>query len=318
MIRPAELRGAVARLAASESTMTEPRTRRPAILDTDIGTDVDDILALVLLARASEVQLVGVTTVYGDTLLRAKMVRHVLDRMGQSDVPIGVGASETLTGRPVWWAGHEGQGIPDFDQVQVDEGNTAIDLLRRAATEHRGQLDLFAIGPLTNVAAAIMADESFVASLHHLYIMGGAFWLERPEHNIKSDPEAADIVFRSGIPMTVCGLDVTKRVWLRESGVSQIREAAGSIGPMLEDQIRRWWAFIGAKENNPHDPLAILPAIRPELFRFEQCDVRVELDGMEPGRTHLDQCGEGALRIAADVESEAAEQEIIRGLAGQS
>ena len=62
--------------------MTEPRTRRPAVLDTDIGTDVDDILALVLLARASELQLVGVTTVYGNSLLRAKMVRHVLDRMG--------------------------------------------------------------------------------------------------------------------------------------------------------------------------------------------------------------------------------------------
>src|SRR5215207_3314248 len=290
--------------------------RRPAILDTDIGTDVDDILALVLLARASEVQLVGVTTVYGDTLLRAKMVRHVLDRMGHSDVPIGVGASETLTGRPVWWAGHEGQGIPDLDQVHLDEENTAIDLLRQAATEHRGQLDLFAIGPLTNVAAAIVADDSFASSLHHLYIMGGAFWMERPEHNIKCDPEAADIVFRSGIPMTVCGLDVTKRVWLRKPDMVRVREEGGDIGAILEDQVRRWWAFIGANENNPHDPLAILPAIRPELFRFEQCDVRVEFDGDDPGRTRPDRCGAGSVRIAADVDVEAAEQEIVRRLIG--
>ncbi|MBW3632440.1 MAG: nucleoside hydrolase [Chloroflexi bacterium] len=295
--------------------MTEPRTRLPAILDTDIGTDVDDILALVLLARASEMDLIGVTTVYGDTVLRARMVRHVLDLMGRSDVPIGIGARETLTGRPVWWAGHEGQGIPDLNRVQVDESITAIDLLRRAAMQHRGRLDLFAIGPLTNVAEAIAADDSFAASLHHLYIMGGAFWIERPEHNIKCDPEAADIVFRSGIPMTVCGLDVTKRVWLRESGVSQIGESAGSIGPMLQDQIRRWWAFIGANENTPHDPLAILPALRPELFRFEQCDVRVELDGSEVGRTRVDRCGEGRMRIAADVDVEAAEEEIIRRLA---
>ncbi len=290
--------------------------RRPAILDTDIGTDVDDILALVLLARASEVQLVGVTTVYGDTLLRAKMARHVLDRMGHSDVPIGIGASETLTGRPVWWAGHEGQGIPDLDQVHVDEENTAIDLLRRAATEHRGQLDLFAIGPLTNVAAAITADDSFAASLHHLYIMGGAFWMERPEHNIKCDPEAADIVFRSGIPMTACGLDVTERVWLRETAMSQIRGAGDGIGSLLEDQVRRWWAFRGVNENNPHDPLAILSAIRPELFRFEQCEVRVELDDAAPGRTRLARCGEGSVQIAADVEVEAAEHELMRRLIG--
>src|SRR5918998_3368492 len=127
--------------------MAESDTRRPAILDTDIGTDVDDILALVLLARAPEVRLIGVTTVYGDTLLRARMTRHVLDSMGRSEVPIGIGARETLTGRPVWWAGHEGQGIPDLDRVQVDAGNTAIDLLHQAAREHRGDLDLFAIGP---------------------------------------------------------------------------------------------------------------------------------------------------------------------------
>ena len=294
--------------------MTEPRTRRPAILDTDIGTDVDDILALVLLAQAPEMDLIGVTTVYGDTVLRARMVRHVLDQMGRSDISIGIGASETLTRRPVWWAGHEGQGIPDLDRVEVDESITATGLLRRAAMEHRGNLDLFAIGPLTNVAEAIVADNSFAASLHHLYIMGGAFWMERPEHNVKCDPEAADIVFRSGIPMTVCGLDVTKRVWLRESGVSQIGEAAGSIGPMLQDQIRRWWAFTGANESTPHDPLAILPALRPELFRFEQCDVRVELDGIEVGRTRVDRRGEGALRIAADVDVEATEEAIIQRL----
>jgi purine nucleosidase len=290
--------------------------RRPAILDTDIGTDVDDILALVLLARASELQLVGVTTVYGDTVLRARMTRHVLDQMGRSDVPIGIGATETLTGRPVWWAGHEGQGIPDLDRVRVDEENTATNLLRWAAREHRGQLDLFAIGPLTNVAAAIVADDSFAASLHHLYIMGGAFWMERPEHNIKCDPEAADIVFRSGIPMTACGLDVTERVWLRETDMSQIRGAGDGIGSLLEDQVRRWWAFRGANENNPHDPLAILPAIRPELFRFEQCEVRVELDDAAPGRTRLARCGEGSVQIAADVEVEAAEHELMRRLIG--
>jgi purine nucleosidase len=288
--------------------------RRPAILDTDIGTDVDDILALELLARAPEVDLIGVTTVYGDTVLRARMVRQVLDQMGRSDIPIGIGASETLTGRPVWWAGHEGQGIPDLDRAQVDERSTATDLLRQAAMEHRGRLNLFAIGPLTNVAEVLSADDSFAASLHHLYIMGGAFWMEQPEHNIKSDPEAADIVFRSGIPMTVCGLDVTQRVWLREPGVSQIGEAASGIGSMLEDQVRRWWSFIGANANNLHDPVAILPAIRPELFRFEQCDVRVELDGMDVGRTRVDRCGEGTLRIAADVDVEAAEQEIVRRL----
>src|ERR671916_692894 len=149
--------------------MAESDTRRPAILDTDIGTDADDILALVLLARATELQLIGVTTVYGDTSLRARMTRLVLDQLDRAQVPIGVGARETLTGRPVWWAGHEGHGLPELDRVQIDEDDTAAAMLRRAAAEHRGRLELFAIGPLTNVAKAISADEGFVSSLHHLY-----------------------------------------------------------------------------------------------------------------------------------------------------
>ena len=124
--------------------------------------------------------------------------------------------------------------------MQIDEGITAADLLHQAATEHRGRLELFAIGPLTNVAEAISADDSFATSLRHLYIMGGAFWMEQAEHNIKSDPEAADIVFRSGIPMTICGLDVTQRVRLREADMSADprggrwhRLGAGGSGPAL-------------------------------------------------------------------------------------
>src|SRR5215211_882332 len=111
--------------------MAESDTRRPVLLDTDIGTDVDDLLALALLVAAPEVQLIGVTTVYGDTILRARMTRLILDQLERKAVPIGIGARETLIGRSVWWAGHEGQGIPGLDQVQIDEGLTAADLLRR-------------------------------------------------------------------------------------------------------------------------------------------------------------------------------------------
>ena len=296
--------------------MAETATPRPVILDTDIGTDVDDILALVLLARAPEFQLVGVTTVYGDTTLRARMVRQVLDQMGRSDVPIGIGATQTLTNRPVFWAGHEGHGLPGLDQTPVDENLTAADLLRRTAAEHAGQLDLIAIGPLTNVADAIEADPGFASSLHHLYLMGGAFWMDNPEHNIKCDPEAAEIVFRSGIPMTACGLDATLRAMLREADMPRLREAADGVGPLLEDQVRRWWAFIKANQNHLHDPLAILPAVRPELFRFEQCDVTVDVGGAESGRTRVANCGQGAVKIAAEVDADAAEEEIVRRLVG--
>lgn len=287
----------------------------PVILDTDIGSDVDDILALALLANAPELELVGVTTVYGDTQLRARMVRYVLDRLGLSHVPIGIGARETMSGRPVWWAGHEGESIPDLDRIPIDDMLSAQDLLRLAAMKHHGRLQVMAIGPLTNVAQAMLTQPAFAPSIEHLTIMGGAFWMPRPEHNMLCDAAAADIVVRSDIPMTFCGLDVTLRALLREDDMPRIR-AATAIGPMLEEEIRRWWSFKHATENQLHDPLAVLSLIRPDLFVFEQCDVRIKLDGPDPGSTYPERCGGGAIRIAAAVDAPAAEQEIVRRIAG--
>jgi inosine-uridine nucleoside N-ribohydrolase len=116
--------------------------------------------------------------------------------------------------------------------------------------------------------------------------------------------------------MTVCGLDVTLRAMLREADLPRLREAKDGVGPLLEDQVRRWWTFIQADENHLHDPLAILPAVRPELFRFEECDVTVDVGGAESGRTRLANCGEGAVTIAAEVDSGAAEEEIVQRVVG--
>ena len=245
------------------------------------------------------------------------MARYVCDPLGRTNVVVAAGARKTLTNRPVWWAGHEGEGIPNLDQVPVDDRLNAGEYLSRVAREHSGGLALFAIGPLANVAAAISADGSFATSLNHLYIMGGAFWMEKAEHNIKCDPEAADIVFRSGIPLSVCGLDVTTRVWLREQEVRAIGQAHGELGATLEAQIRRWWSFVGKAENNPHDPLAVLMAIRPDLFRFEACAVRVGLGEQDLARTWIGNCGHGRVRIAADVDIPAASEELVRRLAGR-
>ncbi len=92
---------------------------RPVIFDTDIGTDVDDILALVLLAKAPELQLIGVTTVYGDTLLRARIAQVTRDLLQRKEVAVIPGESRTLTGRQIFWAGLEGYGVPGLDQVQI-------------------------------------------------------------------------------------------------------------------------------------------------------------------------------------------------------
>lgn len=300
------------------------RETRVSVLDTDIGSDVDDILALTLMARTPAYNLAGVTTVYGNTELRARMARYVLRQLGRDDVAVAAGSSETLAGEPVWWGGHEGEGIPGLDEIAVDEARDGVMLLCDLAREHAGQLDVFAIGPLTNIAKAIHVDSSFAGSVRHLYIMGGAFWRPEPEHNIRSDAPAADVVFSSGIPITVCGLDVTTRVWLREDGVDEIQRGLGDFGEVLAQQFWRWLDFMvehgisdgKVKGTHLHDPLAVLAAIEPDVLTFERCDIIVDLEGDSIGRTRLQNCGSGRARVASDVDVAAAERALLDRIAG--
>ena len=180
------------------------------ILDTDIGTDVDDCLALAVILGSPEVQLAGVTCVYGDVGLRARMVKKLLGLYGLRGIPILRGESEPLLGlRPVYWEGHEGQGLVEPEDETQDESEDAVGFIIRTVLENPGKIQLLAIGPLTNVALAIKREPRVVHDLGGLMIMGGVMRgptsLDLPyvEHNIRCDPEAAHIVLASGAPITL-------------------------------------------------------------------------------------------------------------------
>ena len=285
---------------------------RPVIFDTDIGTDVDDMLALAVLAKSPELNLIGVTTVYGDTPLRAKITKATCDLFGRADIAVRIGEQETLTGRQIAWAGHEGYGVPHLDKVEVSATPGAVDYLLESANRLAGELEVLATGPLTNIARAIRKDAAAFSKIKHLYVMGGAFWLDRPEHNIKCDPEAAKIVFESGLPITAIGLDLTLRVLLDSNDVHQIAELGHGVGELLEDQILRWWELRNITSNPPHDALVALAMVRPDLFIFENWDVEVTSEGRTEGLTRLRQPVKGKTRIGADVFARTAQKEIVR------
>ena len=291
---------------------------RPVILDTDIGSDVDDILALVMLAKSPELALVGITTVYGDTILRAKIARATCQMLERPDIDIIPGAPKPISGRQVYWAGHEGEGIPDLEAISIDGAKKAEDYLVEKAKTHAGEIEILAIGPLTNIARAIELSTDFAKHVKQLYMMGGAYWLDRPEHNIRCDVDAAQRVFDSGIPTTAIGLDLTLRVWITEKDVKRISALPHQLGKTLENQIRAWWVFRDLDRNHPHDPLAALSMIRPELFRFEYCNVTVERTGREFGKTIVSDSGKGKVRIASDVFALTAEKEIVDRIEGRS
>jgi purine nucleosidase len=288
---------------------------RPVVFDTDIGTDVDDILALVLLAKAPELQLVGVTTVYGNTNLRAKIARKTTQMLGRDDIQIVPGESLPVSGRQVHWAGHEGEGIPNLEAIEIAHEQSGPRYIGETAEALHGELEVIATGPLTNIARAINAAPGSCAKIKHLFIMGCAFWMNRAEHNVKCDADAARIVFASGIPTSVISLDLTLKVWLGADELPRIAALPNGLGPMLENQLIRWWEYRHGTGSSPHDPLAGLMMVRPDLFRFENWDIEVYEKPSAPGFTRVTNRGTGKIQIAVDVFPRAAEEEIVSRIA---
>lgn len=273
---------------------------RHVILDTDIGSDVDDALALGALLNSPGIVLDLVTTTYGDTLLRARLAARLAALAGHLDLRVVPGARETLAGRDVWWAGHEGSAFRDLDEQPVDESADAAAALAAAVLATPGTIDVFAIGPLTNIALALRVP-GVATAIRRLYIMGGRFATAAPEHNLRSDPEAAAEVFASGATITVTGLEITTQVRLESEAVAAIA-ASGPLGAALDREIRLWWAHSGKEWNHPHDPVAVLTALRPELFEFRQGRVSISLVADEAGRSTFEPDPSGPVSLTTDLD----------------
>jgi purine nucleosidase len=270
------------------------------ILDTDIGTDVDDVLALTAILGSPELDLAGVTTVYGDVLLRARMVARLARVAGRSVGPVVPGRGETRSGREVFWAGHEGALMPDLDQEEIDGGDP-IALLAGSST-------VLAIGPLTNLAAAV---EVAGHRIGQVFLMGGDFTTGKVEHNIKCDVAAAAVVFGSGVPATVIGLEQTTRLRLDAAMVAEL-EGAGALGELLGAEIRQYWAYREQDFNVPHDPAAVLTMVEPELFSFATGRIVVEDDGL----TRFSVEEGGPHRIVTELDPERVARRIVDRMLG--
>lgn len=302
-----------------------PTERIPVILDTDIGTDVDDCLAIAVLLGSPEIDLIGITTVYGDVGLRARMTRKLLRLGNRNDVPVHEGiAAPLMRNHPVYWPGHEGQGLlEEGDEERFGRGpdGHAVDYLIERVMARPGEVHLLAIGPLTNVAAAMIRQPELAHNLAHLTIMGGfiAPWTggrRAAEHNIHCDPEAARAVFASGVPISLVPLDVTLKTVITQEGVTEIRQVDTPFHRAVADQVALYPPFEErGGQTFLHDPLAAAAIVRPDLLEWHELAVDIELAGrLTTGATVARQPGAEApatASVAMEVDAVAAQRFIV-------
>jgi len=292
----------------------------------------------VLLAERRALELVAVTTVAGDTRLRARVAARLLGAGGRPDVEVCAGEEAPLLrarDRFVWF-GHEGRGLPDApDAVVSDE--PAPERIVRAAREHPG-LEILAVGPMTNLARALALDPKLPTRVAALWIMGGHVrsvqlgGRELPpgiDYNLCSDPEATVAVLGAGFATTLVTADVTLRTWMAPADVARLEAAPGALARALGAMLRNWagaqkklFTAWGGEEPADfaaflHDPLTALALVDRSPLRFETLPIVPTVAGGVL-RTLEARPGDGignAMAVVTGVDPAAARRAIVERLA---
>lgn len=286
--------------------MTQAKTK--ILIDTDIGGDVDDALALALALNSPELEIIGITNVYLANEWRANVTRNILRVYNREDIPVSTGAEKPLIG---WW---DESRIPnssrDFGQIGGKPLPCACDFIIQTA-EQEDNLTILAIGPLTNVGLAI-AKAPHILSKINIVMMGGQINKAHPEWNIVCDPEAARIVFESGVPIRMAGLDVTNRCQFTREEVDEIKNTGNPRTDMLGEMMELFIKNFGYLPIL-HDPLALAALLWEDLLTFEDKHILVETGGQYTRGLTIDcDWGEGILvKAATDVNVEEFKKRLI-------
>lgn len=292
-------------------------SKAPVIFDTDPG--IDDAMALLFLNACQQLELKGITTVFGNASIEqcTNNALYLCERFN-IDVPVYAGAKVTVTGKrqeeyPAFVHGDDGLGnINAAPLIRQQETRCASDFLVESAKRYAGELIIIAVGRMTNLALAIQADPEFSKRIKEVILMGGAIdvpgnvskWAEA---NSFGDPEATDILFKSGIPVTQVGLDVTMKTIMSGAYIDDLCRRSGDAGKLLSEITPYYLNFFHSREGIHgfacHDSSAVAFAEDPEIYGTKKGTLSVVLQGEQRGRTLFEEGG-GNHRLCTAVNAE--------------
>lgn len=270
------------------------------IIDTDPG--IDDAMAIFVALRSPEVEVIGLTTIYGNvyTTLATRNALHLLEVAGRTDIPVAEGSHVTVTkGTKLRIAdfvhGADGLGNQNFPPpVGKPVEQSAAAFLVEQANLYPGKVTVVALGPLTNIALAIQLDPTFTKNIGQIVILGGAFAVNgnvnpAAEANIFGDPDAADIVFTSGVDVLAVGINVTHQVVMTDGDRDRLANSNGKFSQYLCKILDVYFSYhhdaYSTKGVYLHDPTALLAAVNPSLITYTEGVVRVQTIGITRGLT---------------------------------
>ena len=258
------------------------QTRAKILLDTDIGTDIDDAWALGYVLKSPSLELLGVTTADGDTAARARLVCKLLYRPGRTDVPVAVGRPTPVAADRVDYQFAWAEDFRDYRPIATPAVDFLADVIRR----NPHQVTLVAVGPLHNIGDLVRRDPDVVPLLKRVVLMSGSIGANAfsptpvQEWNVHLAIPEAQLVYAASWPLTIVPLDSTTYVRLEDSEREALRSAGTPLAVALETLLRLW-TDRPASRMTLHDQLALAETQEPGRF-FGLCEsmpLRVDAEG---------------------------------------
>lgn len=255
--------------------------RIPVLLDTDIGSDIDDAVCLAYLLKQPRCELLGVTTVTGEPEKRAMLASAICKAAGRDDIPIRSGSADPILVEQRQRRAPQAEVLPGWQHEEEFEPHAAVEFLRKTIRSRPGEITLLAIGPLTNIGLLFALDPEIPEMLRSLVLMNGAFTGRLPslaplEWNAIGDPHATAIVYRrapAGRHISV-GLDVTTRCVMPAEECR--RRFKGGPLEVVADMAEVWFKRAGGITF--HDPLAATIIFEPDVCKYQEGKVEVEIE----------------------------------------
>ena len=291
---------------------------RPLIIDCDPGQD-DAVALLLAFASPRELDVLAVTTVAGNVALghTTRNGLRICELAGRRDVAVHAGCARPILGPPATAAhihgddGLAGAELPE--PAEAPRAQHAVDVLIETVMARKGEITLAALGPLTNIARAMVKEPRMAPGLREIVVMGGSLGAGNvtpfAEFNIHADPHAAAAVFSAGAPLTMIGLDVTHRAIATAPRVAAIRDlgrpAADTVAAMMALHLGRRENTAGEAGGAVHDACVVAYLLRPDLFATRAMRIAVETaDAAELGRTRADASDGAEVSVAVDIDAD--------------